>query len=123
MRILPVLAVALLAAAAPAAAFTKAAPKDCGPTPPKYHEIHVDAGTQCDFGLATYHALKAYDKNVHEFYSADERNFVLKVAYSGRKIAMDCRSRTRAHGELDYYCNNLNRGGSRVVQFETLMEP
>ena len=122
MRTPLVLALTLLVTV-PAAARTSPAPKDCGKTPPGYHEIHVDAGSRCDFGLATYHALHSYDKNVHSFYSADERNFTLHVSYRGYVVRMDCRSLTRAHGELDFYCNNLNRRGTRVVQFETLLEP
>jgi len=122
MRIPTALALMLLAAA-PAAARTNPAPQSCGLTPNKHYEINIDADSRCEFGFATYHALQSYDKNVHQFYSADERNFTLNVSYNGHRTKMDCRSLTRAHGELDFYCNNLNRYGTHVVHFDNATLP
>ena len=117
MNLRSLTALALLALAAPAAA-ADPAPKDCGKTPSGRHFVHVDAKASCAFATATYQALKAYDEGPG-FVPAVEKDFELKVAYRGRKVRLDCRALVSAHGEFDYYCNNLNRYGSRVVRFET----
>ncbi|MFL5846522.1 MAG: hypothetical protein ACJ762_17695 [Solirubrobacteraceae bacterium] len=115
---------AALAFAAPAAAAVSPVPKDCGETPSGRHAIHVDANSDCDFGAATAKALKAYDEQGPGFVPAVEKDFVLKVAYKGHKVKMDCRALVRAHGEFDFYCNNLNRfRGFRVVRFDNLTLP
>lgn len=111
-----------LAAAAPAVAATDPAPKNCGLTPPKYHRIRVDRGSTCGFGLATYRALKAYSDK-QGFVSAVEKSFVLKPRYKGKTYPMDCRALARAHGEFDFYCNDLNRRGTHVVRFDNATLP
>jgi len=42
---------------------------------------------------------------------------VLKVR-AGKTTMMDCRAIARAHGAFDLACNNLNRGGARVVRLD-----
>jgi hypothetical protein len=117
------IAIAALAVTAAPASAADPAPKDCGKTPSGRHFLHVDAGSKCDFGIATYRALKAYDE-AEGFIPAVEKDFVLKVAYRGRKVKLDCRALVRAHGEFDYYCNNLNRWrGTRVVRFDNATLP
>ena len=123
MRTPLVLSLAALAVAvAPASANTGAAPKDCGLSPSKYLHIYVDKASTCAFGVATWRALKAYS-NTHAFPSAVEKNFVLVPSTNGHRVTLDCRALARAHGEFDYYCNNLNRRGTHVVQMDTTMEP
>ncbi|MCW2992163.1 MAG: hypothetical protein JWM73_2757 [Solirubrobacterales bacterium] len=117
---------AALVSAAPAAA-ADAAPKDCGPTPSGNHDIHVDAGSKCAFGLATYQALKTFDEThtgSDGFIAAVDKDFKLRVPSNGHKVRLDCRAIARAHGVFDFYCNNMNTwGGTRVVRFDATNLP
>jgi hypothetical protein len=110
-----------LLAAAPAAA-TSPAPKHCGETPNKRYAVRVDQASACSFGMATYRSIVDYDRRAG-FVAAVSKNFTLRVTDSGRTVTMDCRANARAHGEFDFACNNLNRGGRRVVKLDTLMLP
>ena len=115
--------VAFLLAAAPASA-VDLAPRDCGKSPTRNHYIHVDAHSTCGFGLATWRALRDYSEDGPGFIPAVEKDFKLRVAHKGRKVRLDCRAIVRAHGEFDFYCNNLNRWrGSRVVRFDNATLP
>lgn len=110
-------AIAALGLAAPVSLASSPAPKDCGLTPNKHFRIHVDADSPCTFGTHTYEALVRYDRTHRGesgFISGESKNFELDV--SG--VVMDCRALARAHGEFDFYCNDLNRRGTHVVRMD-----
>jgi len=108
--------ISALAITAPAQA-ANPAPKDCGLTPNKHFRIHVDQELPCAFGKQTYDALALYDRTHRGesgFISGESKNFELDVT----GVIMDCRALARAHGEFDFYCNDLNRRGNRVVRMD-----
>jgi ribosomal protein L37E len=103
------LTIALLAAGSAAA--TDPAPRRCGDTPSGTYAVRVDRGSTCGFGMATYRAIAARN----DFVSAVSKNFTVRVSSAGHATTMDCRANARAHGQFDFACNTINRGGSQVV--------
>lgn len=112
--VVPVLAVA----SAPAA--THPALTVCGLTPSKAYLVSVDAGSTCAFGMATYRAAVAIDRN---FVAAVSVRYTLKVQSARDRVTLDCRNDARAHGQFDISCNNLDRGGTRVVRIDNQTLP
>jgi hypothetical protein len=98
-------------------------PTNCGLTPSKTYKVRVDQGSRCDFGIATWHAIFHNSPTPDPFGAAESVNFTVNVPYHHHDITMDCRSIARAHGEHDYACNDLNRGGTRVVKLDNQTLP
>ena len=98
------------------------APRTCGLTASKTYLVRVDAASTCTFGTATYKAMVVYDSGPG-FVSAVSKNFTLNVSSAGHTITLDCRANARAHGQFDFACNNLNRGGTRVVKLDNQTLP
>jgi hypothetical protein len=114
---LAALAAPLLTLVLAATASAELTPKSCGQTYNGRYDVRVSQPTSCSFADRTYRAIQAFDR-AHEgfFCAACEHNFRIRVSNGKRNVRMDCRDLTRAHGELDFHCNNINYRGNKIVK-------